>query len=74
MIWSELNLAEDSIITQKFSVKTEIKKSSLYTQGQNPAFYPEITKTLMFEKWAFANVNFVKNETLELWILGKMRL
>ena len=49
------------------------------TLRQNPNFYPEITKNLMFEKckfgekWDFENVNFVKNETLQLWILWKVR-
>ena len=47
------------------------------TLRQKPTFYPEITKNLMFEKcefiekWHFENVNFVKNETLKLWILWK---
>ena len=49
------------------------------TLGQKPTFYPEITKNLMFEKyefcekWDLQNVNFVKNETLKLWILSKTR-
>ena len=49
------------------------------TLGQNPTFYPEITKNLMVEKcefcgkWDFENVTFVKNETLKLWILSKMK-
>ena len=25
------------------------------------------------KKWGLENVNFVKNETLKLWILGKLR-
>ena len=43
--------------------------------GKNQLFYPEITKNLMFEKcefcekWDFENVNFVKNEISERWIL-----
>ena len=32
-----------------------------YTLGQNPTFYPEIPQNLMFE-----NVNFVKNEILNM--------
>ena len=49
------------------------------TLGQNPTFYPKIPWNLMFEKcefckkWDFENVNFVKNETLKLRILGKVR-
>ena len=50
-----------------------------FTLGQKSTFYPEITKNLMFEKcefcekWDFRIVNFVKNETLEMWILWKLR-
>ena len=53
---------------------------SLLTVGQKATFYPEITKNLMFEKcefcekWDFENMNFVKIEISELWILWKMRL
>ena len=48
------------------------------TLGQNPTFYPKITKNLMLkkcefcEKWDIENVNFVKNQTLKLWFLWKL--
>ena len=53
------------------------------TLGQKPTFYPEITNSLMLEKWDFENVNLVKNETLKnvnfvkneglkMWILWTM--
>ena len=53
--------------TSKFSlVFKELKKdvvdfSHSFTLGQNPTFYPEITRNLMFE-----DVNFMKNETLKM--------
>ena len=44
----------------------------LYTLGQKPPFYPEITKNLIFEKCEFCVkrcfeiVNFVKNVALKM--------
>ena len=52
----------------------------IFTLGANPSFYPEIPWKLMFEKcefcqiWDSQKVNFVKNETLIMWILSKMKL
>ena len=52
--------------------------SYLCTLGQKPNVYPEIPLILIFhkgefcEKWDFRNVNFVKIEILEMWILSKL--
>ena len=51
--------------------------SCIYTLGQKPTFYPEITKNLMFEKcefcekWDFQIVNFVQKWGLEIVNFGK---
>ena len=66
-----------------YNILTDIRKGNAEkgyhffsnTLGQKPTFYPEFTKNLMFEKcefcekWNLEIVNFVKNETLKLWIL-----
>ena len=68
--------------TQNLWVNLSWEKKCLFrnlTLRQKPTFYPEITKNLMFgncefcKKWDFENVNFVKIEISELWILWKMR-
>ena len=47
--------------------------------GKKTTFYTEITNNFMFEKcefcekWDFQNMNFVKNRTLKMWILWKIR-
>ena len=50
------------------------RETCCFTLGQNPTFYPEITKKLMFENVHFVkNEIFVKNDFLKMWILWKMR-
>ena len=55
-------------LTWKLFVK--MKEVLNITLRQKPTLYPENIKNLMFKKW----VNFVKNETLKMWIFWKMRL
>ena len=63
-----------SVICNKVTQKINLCSlySSLYVTlghlGKKLTFNPEITKILLFE-----NCEFVKNETLKMWILWKMR-
>ena len=56
----------DDVAENAFKKEEMVKV--FYTLGQKPTFFPEIPMI-----WYFKNVNFVKIEILEMWILWKMR-
>ena len=71
---SQMGLQNWLFVVHKTTKKKSIfsKKFMRFIQGQKTTFDPEISKNLMLEKcefcekWDFENVNFVKNEILEM--------